>query len=133
MRDNESEGKIKMKKKILSVLLLTTLALSLFSVVAPTLAANPRVVIHLKGALNPDTQLTYIMSNMSWVSWSVVYEDIGASDLTGPDMLIMIQGDSSSDYTGDEGYRGYSRVLRGSDAEEVDSYISSPYFSFYLG
>lgn len=91
-----------MKKKILSILLLTTLALSLFSVAAPTLAANPRVVVHLKGALNPDTQLTYIMSNMSRVSWSIVYEDIGTSDLTGADMLIMIQGDSSLDYTGDE-------------------------------
>jgi hypothetical protein len=91
-----------MKKKILSILLLTTLALSLCSVAAPTLAANPKVVVHLKGALEPDTQLTYILSNMSWVSWSVVYDDIAASDLTGADMLIMVQADSSLDYTDDE-------------------------------
>jgi outer membrane murein-binding lipoprotein Lpp len=91
-----------MKKKILSILLLTTLALSLCSVAAPTLAANPKVVVHLKGALEPDTQLTYAMNNMSWVTWSVVYEDIAASDLTGADMLIMIQADSSLDYTDDE-------------------------------
>jgi outer membrane murein-binding lipoprotein Lpp len=91
-----------MKKKILSILLLTTLALSLCSVAAPTLAAYPKVVVHLKGALEPDTQLTYAMNNMSWVTWSVVYEDIAASDLTGADMLIMIQADSSLDYTDDE-------------------------------
>jgi len=88
-----------MKKKILSILLLTTLALSLCSVAAPTLAANPKVVVHLKGALEPDTQLTYVMSNMSWVSWSVVYGDIGASELTGANMLIMIQADSSLEYS----------------------------------
>jgi outer membrane murein-binding lipoprotein Lpp len=91
-----------MKKKILSILLLTTLALSLCSVAAPSFAANPRVVVHLKGALEPDTQLTYVMNNMSWVTWSVVYDDIAASDLTGADMLIMIQADSSLDYTDDE-------------------------------
>jgi outer membrane murein-binding lipoprotein Lpp len=88
-----------MKKKILSILLLTTLALSLCSVAAPTLAANPKVVVHLKGALNPDTQLTMVMSNMSWITWSVVYGDIGASELTGADMLIMIQADSSLEYS----------------------------------
>ncbi len=102
MRDIESEGKIKMNKKILSILLLTTLTFSLFSVAAPAFAANPRVVVHLKGALNPDTQLTLVMNNMSWVTWSAVYDDIAASDLTGADMLIMIQADSSLDYTDDE-------------------------------
>jgi hypothetical protein len=91
-----------MKKKILSILLLTTLALSLCSVAAPSFAANPRVVVHLKGALEPDTQLTYVMNNMSWVTWSVVYDEIAASDLTGADMLIMIQADSSLDYSDDE-------------------------------
>lgn len=91
-----------MKKKILSILLLTTLALSLCSVAAPTWAANPKVVVHFKGALAPDTQLTYIMNNMSWVTWSVVLEDIEASDLTGADMLIMVQQDSSMDYSDDE-------------------------------
>jgi peptidoglycan hydrolase CwlO-like protein len=91
-----------MKKKILSILLLTTLALSLCTVVTPSFAANPRVVVHLKGALNPDTQLTMVMSNMSWVTWSAVYDDIAASDLTGADMLIMIQADSSLEYTNAE-------------------------------
>ena len=91
-----------MKKKILSILLLTTLALSLCSVATPTLAANPKVVVHFKGALAPDTQLTMIMNNMSWVTWSVVLEDIEASDLTGADMLIMIQEDASTDYSADE-------------------------------
>ncbi len=91
-----------MKKRILSILLLTTLALSLCSVATPSFAANPKVVVHLKGALNPDTQLTYVTSNMSWVSWSIVYDDIAASDLTGADMLIMIQADSSLEYTDDE-------------------------------
>ena len=91
-----------MKKKILSILLLTTLALSLCSVAAPTWAANPKVVVHFKGALTPDTQLTLIMNNMSWVTWSVVLEDIEASDLTGADMLIMVQQDSSLDYSDDE-------------------------------
>ena len=91
-----------MKKKILSILLLTTLALSLCSVAAPTWAANPKVVVHFKGGFAPDTQLTMIMNNMSWVTWSVVLEDIEASDLTGADMLIMVQEDSSMDYSDDE-------------------------------
>ena len=91
-----------MKKKILSILLLTTLALSLCTVVTPSFASNPRVVVHLKGALNPDTQMTMVMSNMSWVTWSAVYDDIAASDLTGADMLIMIQADSSLEYSDDE-------------------------------
>jgi hypothetical protein len=39
---------------------------------------------------------------MSWVSWSIVYDDITASDLTGAGMLIMVQADSSLDYTDDE-------------------------------
>jgi len=91
-----------MKKKILSILLLTTLALSLCSVAAPTFAANPKVVVHFKGGLAPDTQLTMIMNNMSWVTWSVVLEDIAASDLTGADMLIMVQEDASMDYSDDE-------------------------------
>jgi len=91
-----------MKKKILSILLLTTLVLSLCSVATPSFASNPRVVVHIKGALEPDTQLTYVMNNMSWVTWSVVYDEIAASDLTGADMLIMIQADSSLDYTDDE-------------------------------
>ncbi|MBL7080091.1 hypothetical protein ISS39_07185 [Candidatus Bathyarchaeota archaeon] len=52
--------------------------------------------------MTPDTQLTLIMNNMSWVTWSVVLEDIEASDLTGADMLIMVQQDSSLDYSDDE-------------------------------
>ncbi|MCW3990370.1 MAG: DUF2730 domain-containing protein [Candidatus Bathyarchaeota archaeon] len=91
-----------MKKRILSILLLTTLALSLCSVAALSFAANPRVVVHLKGAYNPDTQLTYVMNNMSWVTWSVVYDDIAASDLTGADMLIMVQANSTLDFNDDE-------------------------------
>ena len=91
-----------MKKKILSILLLTTLALSLCSFATPTWAANPRVVVHFKGALAPDTQLTHIMNNMSWVTWSVVLEDIGASDLTGADMLIMVREDATMVYSDDE-------------------------------
>ncbi len=91
-----------MKKKILSILLLTTLTLSLCSVVTPSLGANPKVVVHLKGALNPDTQLTMIMSNMTWITWSAVFDDIEASDLSGADMLIMVQADSTLDYTADE-------------------------------
>jgi len=91
-----------MKKKILSILLLTILALSLCSVAAPTWAANPKVVVHFKGALAPDTQLTHIMNNMSWVSWSVVLEDIEASDLTGADMLIMVREDATMVYSDDE-------------------------------
>jgi outer membrane murein-binding lipoprotein Lpp len=43
-----------------------------------------------------------IMTNMSWVTWSVVLEDIAASDLTGADMLIMVQEDASMEYSDDE-------------------------------
>jgi outer membrane murein-binding lipoprotein Lpp len=60
------------------------------------------VVVHLKGALNPDTQLTMIMNNMTWITWSAVFDDIEASDLSGADMLIMVQADSTLEYTADE-------------------------------
>jgi len=61
----------------------------------PLLSPKPKVVVHLKGALNPDTQLTYVMNDISWVTWYIVYDDLTAFDLTDTDMLIMVQADSS--------------------------------------
>ncbi|MGD2200849.1 MAG: hypothetical protein PVJ38_04345 [Candidatus Bathyarchaeota archaeon] len=87
-----------MKKKFLSVFLLVTLALSLYAVAVPAFASEPKVVVHLKGALEPDLQLEAAMNNISWVEWSVVYGEITASDLSGAVMLIMVQADSSLDY-----------------------------------
>ena len=89
-----------MKRKILSVLILTTLFLSVTAIALPAYAADqPLVVVHLKGGLAPDIQHAAAMSNISWVDWSTVYGEITATDLVGASMLIMIQADSSLDYT----------------------------------
>jgi len=64
--------------------------------------ARERVVVFLKGAFEPDAQLTAVMTNVSWATWSVIYDDLTVSDLVNASMLIMVQSDSSLDYTGAE-------------------------------
>lgn len=90
-----------MKRKLISLVVLSLLAFTTLSLIPAAAADKPVVVVHLKGALEADYQLRALM-NTSWVEWKVVYEDITASDLSGASMLFMVLGDSSQVYTADE-------------------------------
>jgi hypothetical protein len=92
---------IKMKRKLISLVVLSLLAFASLSVFPAAAADKPVVVVHLKGALEADYQLRALM-NTSWVEWKVVYEDLAASDLSGASMLIMVLGDSSQVYSAGE-------------------------------
>lgn len=92
---------IKMKRKLISLIVLSLLAFTTLSLIPAAAADKPVVVVHLKGSLEADYQLRALM-NTSWIEWKVVYEDIAVSDLSGASMLFMILGDSSQVYTADE-------------------------------
>ena len=81
-----------MKRRTLSIVLLTTVLL--FGLTAmPVIAADSdlTVVVQLKGGLEPGIHLQAAMEDFSNADWSVVLGDLSASDLTGADMLILIQ------------------------------------------
>ena len=63
---------------------------------------KPEVVIHLKGAREPDTQLAAIEEDMPHVKWSIVYGELTEYDLEGAVMLIMVQANPLLDYSNDE-------------------------------
>ena len=89
-----------MKRKTLSIILLTTLVLSLFAAI-PARAADPdlKIVVQLKGGLEAGSHLVQAMEDISNAEWAVVFEDLAASDLSDADMLILIQSDMSVNYT----------------------------------
>lgn len=92
-----------MKKKLIPIIILTILTLTTIKAI-PVLAVHhekPIVVAHLKGALEPDSQLKAMM-NISYIEWKVVLEDIIPSDLTDATMLIMSLSDSSVTYSSSE-------------------------------
>jgi hypothetical protein len=89
-----------MKRRTLSIVLLTTFLL--FGLTAlPVIAADSdlKVVVQLKGGLEPGIHILAAMEDFSNTDWSVVLGDLSASDLTGADMLILIQSDMSVNYT----------------------------------
>lgn len=92
-----------MKRKLLPLLLLTSLALSMYALTCPASAeSEPVIVAHLKGALEADAQLEAIMSNVTDIEWVVVLGELTSSDLVDASMLIMVKADSSLEYTADE-------------------------------
>jgi hypothetical protein len=69
----------------------------------PTCAtAKPKVVVHAKGALEPDRQLQAIMDNITWVDWVVEMDELTASDLADAKMLITVRVDAALNYTDNE-------------------------------
>jgi len=62
----------------------------------------PLVVVHLKGALGTDIQFDAVMEDMRNVEWHIVCNGLTAGDLDEASMLIMVQADSSLDYTEEE-------------------------------
>jgi hypothetical protein len=92
-----------MKKKLLPLLLLTSLVLSFYTVACPALAeSKPVIVAHLKGALEADAQLLAIIGNVTDIEWVVVLDELTSSDLADASMLIMSKADSSLEYTSEE-------------------------------
>jgi hypothetical protein len=97
----KKEGKDMRRNLVPAILLLCLLALSVTAL--PTSAtAKPKVVVHLKGALEPDAQLQAIISNMTWIDWVVELGDLTASDLANAKMLIMVKADAALEYTTNE-------------------------------
>lgn len=94
------EGELMMKRKTLTILLLTTLVLSVFAAI-PVNAADPdlKIVVQLKGGLEAGQQLVQAMEDISNAEWAVVFDDLMASDLSDADMLILIQSDMAVNYT----------------------------------
>lgn len=88
-----------MKSKLIGLLLLSTLFVSLTSIALVGAESSGKVVVQLKGALEADDNLKAAMEDYSYVDWSVVTGDLTASDLSGADMLIMIQADPAVEYT----------------------------------
>lgn len=89
-----------MKSKSLSIIVLTTLALALFTAIPVEAAdADLKVAVQLKGGLEAGQHLLAAMEDFSNVEWTVVLEDLTASDLADVDMLILIQSDMAVDYT----------------------------------
>lgn len=88
-----------MKNKLIGLLLLSTLFMSMTSIALVGAESSGKVVIHLKGALEADDNLKAAMEDYSYVDWSVVTGDLTASDLSGADMLVMIQADPAVEYT----------------------------------
>jgi hypothetical protein len=81
-----------------TMLLVCLLALGATSL--PTLAnTKPKVVIHAKGALEPDIQLQAILDNITWVDWVVVMGELTAADIAGAQMLILVRVDSQLNFT----------------------------------
>jgi len=73
--------------------------MSLTSITLVGAESSGKVVVHMKGALEADDNLKAAMEDYSYVDWSVVTGDLAASDLSGADMLVMIQADPAVEYT----------------------------------
>ncbi len=92
-----------MKSKLAGLILLSTLIMSISSIaLVGADSVDAKVVVHLKGALEADDNLKAAMEDYSYVEWSVVTGDLTSSDLSGVDMLIMIQADPAVEYTTSE-------------------------------
>ena len=87
-----------MKKKMLSVLVMSTLLLSLFAA-GSVKAAKPIAVAVAKGAVQPDKQLAAMVADFSWVEWRVVLGDLKATDLDGASFLLLVNIDSSQTWS----------------------------------
>ena len=90
-----------MKSKFIGLLLLSTLFLSMTSI-ALAGATTGKIVVHIKGAIEADDNLKAAMADYSYVEWKIVTGDITASDLSGADMLVMIQADPAVTYSTSE-------------------------------
>ena len=92
-----------MKKKSLSVLLFATLVLSALISIPAMAESSIKIVVQLKGGLDVGQHLQAAINDTeTFAEWHVVFNDLNSTDLTGADMLILIQSDMSVNYTQDE-------------------------------
>ena len=92
-----------MRRKTLPIILIAFLTLTMM-ITAPIYGMHhtkPVVVVHSKGALEPDTQLLHIM-NITYIEWIFVPDELTSDDLSRATMLIMSKSDSALDYTSAE-------------------------------
>ncbi len=88
-----------MKNRFIGLVLLSTLFMSMTSIALVGAESSGKVVVHLKGALEADDNLKAAMEDYSFVDWGVVTGDLTADDLSGVDMLVMIQADPAVEYS----------------------------------
>jgi len=89
-----------MRSKIINLILLSSLLLSASSAaLAGAQTADATIVVQMKGALDADDNLKAAMADITNVEWKVVLGELTAADLTGADMLIMIQSDPAAGFT----------------------------------
>ena len=89
-----------MKRKLVGLILLSTLIMSISSIaLVGADMVDAKVVVHLKGALEADDNLKAAMVDYAYVDWSVITGDLTAADLAGVDMLIMIQADPAVEFS----------------------------------
>jgi len=92
---------MKVNRRIFPLIIIVSLTLSLIAVLPAGAEVKPIVVAHSKGALKSDPQLK-ALTNLTYVEWRVVLDDLTPADLNGAKMLIMSKSDPAADYTADE-------------------------------
>jgi len=91
-----------LKRSLLPYILLASLMVLSFMPSFASTESKPIVVVHYKGALEVGVQLEAAMNNITSVDWVVVTGNLTSTNLTEASMLIMIQVDSSLNYTDEE-------------------------------
>ncbi|MBM3291079.1 hypothetical protein FJY84_00185 [Candidatus Bathyarchaeota archaeon] len=90
-----------MRKRLFSILIVVVLLLNYSSAFIVN-AAKPIVVVYAKGSIEPDKQLKAMMTDLTWITWKPVLDELTSANLEGASMLIMVKIDSSSEYTANE-------------------------------
>ena len=88
-----------MKKKMIPLLLVTSIILSLGTIAFTQAKPKPVVVAQVKGALAADVGLQGIMNNISYVDWVLLTGDLTADDIKDAVMLISVLSDKAQTYT----------------------------------
>jgi len=88
-----------MKKRLVPILLLVSLALSVGTIGFAHAGDKPVVIAQIKGALQADVALQAIIDNISYVDWVVLTGDLTADDLEDATMLISVLSDKAQSYS----------------------------------
>jgi outer membrane murein-binding lipoprotein Lpp len=88
-----------MKKRLVQIILLISLALSVSTIGFAHAGEKPVVIAQIKGALEADVTLEAIMNNISYIDWVVLTGDVSADDLEDATMLISVLSESAQAYS----------------------------------
>ncbi len=92
-----------MRKLVLVLTIVLILALALFTPsVALAQEEKPLVVVIAHGMFGEDTQLNYMMSNITEVEWKVITGEITYDEIKDADMIIYVQVDTGLQITDEE-------------------------------